>query len=325
MSQESASADAAGIESGAAAQKPGRKEAADDVGRAVQVKPRRPRKEGPAVVGTPGVTAQARTGIRAGAPNVKTSMKPGFRPVAIIPVYNQPQCLAEVVADVRKLGLPVYLVDDGSNETTRALCDRLAEPGVRVIHRTVNGGKGAAVIDGFKAAGRAGYTHALQIDADGQHDRAALPKLLALGQKYPCTLICGYPVYDETVPKARLFGRKLTNFWAAVNSLSLSFEDAMCGLRVYPVEALERQRGVRMGQRMDFDPEILVRLLWLPVTVRNVPVHVTYPEGSVSHFDMVEDNVRISLMHTKLCCGMLIRLPVLLVRKLRHALSGADS
>ena len=80
-----------------------------------------------------------------------------------------------------------------------------------------------------------------------------------------------------------------------------------------------------MGQRMDFDPEILVRLLWLPVTVRNVPVHVTYPEDSVSHFDMVEDNVRISLMHTKLCCGMLIRLPVLLARKLRHALSGADS
>lgn len=317
MSQESASADAAGIESGAAAQKPGRKEAADDVGRAVQVKPRRPRKEGPAVVGTPGVTAQARTGIRAGTPNVKTSMKPGFRPVAIIPVYNQPQCLAEVVADVRKLGLPVYLVDDGSDETTRSLCDRLAEPGVRVIHRTVNGGKGAAVIDGFKVAGRAGYTHALQIDADGQHDRAALPKLLALGQKYPCTLICGYPVYDETVPKARLFGRKLTNFWAAVNSLSLSFEDAMCGLRLYPLDpVLGLVENAKIGRRMEFDPEILVRLLWAGVRIKNIPVRVTYPAEGVSHFNALTDNVRISLMHAKLCVLMLTRLPIILFSRI---------
>ena len=188
-----------------------------------------------------------------------------------------------------------------------------------------NGGKGAACLSGFRAAAKRGFTHVLQVDADAQHDLSEIPNFLRVALNDPKSLVCGYPIYDETVPKARLFGRKITNFWVAVNGLTLGVEDAMCGLRVYPVAALERLRGVRMGQRMDFDPEILVRLLWLPVTVRNVPVHVTYPEDSVSHFDMVEDNVRISLMHARLCCGMLLRLPVLLVRKLRHALSGADS
>ena len=281
------------------------------------VKARRPRKTGPAVVGTPGITAQARTGIRAGAPAVKTGMKPGFRPVVVVPVYNQPQRLAEVVADIRKLSLPVILVDDGSDETTRAICDRLAEPNVRVIHRPLNSGKGAAVIVGFKAAGRAGFTHALQIDADGQHDRTVIPKFLTLGQKFPSALICGYPVYDQSVPLSRRFGRKLTNFWCAINSLSLSFEDAMCGLRLYPLEpVLALVENVKLGLRMQFDPEILVRLLWAGLRVKNIPVRVTYPEGGVSHFKAVADNVRISGMHAKLCVLMLTRLPIILFSRI---------
>lgn len=278
---------------------------------------RKPRRTGPAVVGAPGVTAQARTGIRAGAPALKTGMKPGFRPVVIIPVYNQTARLPEVVADVRKLALPIILVDDGSDLATRSVCDRLAEPGVRVIHRPVNGGKGAAVIDGFKAAGRAGFTHALQIDADGQHDRAVIPKFITLGQKFPSALICGYPLYDASAPLSRRFGRKLTNFWASINSLSLSFEDAMCGLRLYPLEpVLALVENVKLGLRMQFDPEILVRLLWAGLRVKNIPVRVTYPPEGVSHFKAFADNARISAMHAKLCVLMLTRLPIILFSRI---------
>lgn len=254
-------------------------------------------------------------------------LQSAFRPAAVIPCYNHPKTVGKVAAALRRLGLPVLLVNDGSNAETRAVLDALAQAdsGIMVIHRPENGGKGAACLSGFRAAAKRGFTHVLQVDADAQHDLSEIPNFLRIAQNQPKCLVCGYPIYDETVPKARLLGRKITNFWVSVNGLTLGVEDAMCGLRVYPVAALERLRGVRMGQRMDFDPEILVRLLWLPVTVRNVPVHVTYPVDSVSHFDMVDDNVRISLMHARLCCGMLLRLPVLLVRKLRLALSGADS
>lgn len=241
------------------------------------------------------------------------AQKPSFRPVAIVPVYNQPARLAQVVNGLRQLNLPVILVDDGSEAPTRELCDRLASPAVKVIHRPVNGGKGAAVIQGFKAAGRAGFTHALQVDADGQHDLAALPAFLKIGLKHPNALVCGYPVYDATAPRARRIGRKATNFWAAVNSLSLSFEDAMCGMRLYPLPpTLSVVENARIGQRMEFDPEILVRLLWAGLRVKNIPVKVTYPADGVSHFRGFADNLRISAMHAKLCVMMLTRLPILL-------------
>ncbi len=262
-----------------------------------------------------GATVRARSGLRAAAsiPSSNPAQKPSFRPVAIVPVYNQPGRLAAVVNSIRQTNLPVILVDDGSNAETRELCDRLAAPGIKVIHRAQNGGKGAAVIQGFKAAGRAGFTHALQIDADGQHDLAALPAFLKIGMKHPNALVCGYPVYDASAPRARRVGRKLTNFWAAVNSLSLSFEDAMCGMRLYPLPpTLSVVENAHIGQRMEFDPEILVRLLWAGLRVKNIPVKVIYPADGISHFRGFADNMRISAMHAKLCVMMITRLPILL-------------
>lgn len=246
--------------------------------------------------------------------------EPAFWPAALIPCYNHPKTVGLVAKTLRRYGLPVLIVNDGSNAETRAVLDCLAaeEKGVMVIHRPENGGKGAAVLTGFKAALHRRFTHVLQVDADAQHDLNEIPTFLRVAKAEPDKLVCGYPVYDETVPKARLFGRKLTNFWCAVNGLSLSFEDAMCGMRVYPMTAVEKVLDAHIGARMDFDPEILVRLLWLPVPVRNVPVRVTYPKGSVSHFDMVDDNVRISLMHARLCVGMIVRLPWILGRRLRR-------
>lgn len=251
---------------------------------------------------------------------------PAFRPCAVIPCYNHPKTVGKVAMALRRYGLPVLLVNDGSNAETRAVLESLTQTdcGIMVIHRPENGGKGAACLSGFKAAAKRRFTHVLQIDADAQHDLSEIPVFLRIGQSEPAALVCGYPVYDESVPKARLIGRKITNFWCSVNGLSLAFEDAMCGMRLYPVAALEKLFTTHMGTRMDFDPEILVRLLWGPIRVRNVPVRVTYPEDGISHFDMKMDNLRISLMHTKLFFGMLLRLPRLLVRKLRFLCCGDD-
>lgn len=261
-------------------------------------------------------------GAPAAAVPARSQAKPAagkcaIRIAAVVPVYNQPDRLSDVVQHLRRLNLPVILVDDGSSQPTRAACDALAGTAVKVVHRPRNGGKGAAVATGFKAAARLGFTHALQIDADVQHDPKALPKFLQLAQKFPQSLICGYPVYDHTAPASRRIGRKMTNFWCAVNSLSLSFADAMCGLRVYPLApTLSVLDNAKIGQRMEFDPEILVRLLWSGVRVKNAPVPVSYPEGGVSHFHAFSDNLRISLMHAKLCVMMLTRLPIILFSRL---------
>jgi len=240
-----------------------------------------------------------------------------MKPVVVIPVYNHEHAIAAVVDQVRAHELPVLLVDDGSKPSCAAVLDALAtRPGVTLFRRMQNGGKGAAVMSGLEEARRLGFTHAVQIDADGQHALGDLPKFLAQATQHPDALITGVPQYDASVPKGRLYGRYLTHVWVWINTLSLAIKDSMCGFRVYPLERTLGAIVPSIGKRMDFDPEIAVRLVWKGTEVINVPTHVTYPTDGVSHFDVLWDNVRISGMHTRLFFGMLLRLPVLLWRKL---------
>jgi hypothetical protein len=182
----------------------------------------------------------------------------------------------------------------------------------------VNRGKGVAVIAGFTAAHAAGCTHALQVDADGQHDFTSIPQIAALARANPDAIITGVPVFDRSAPASRRIGRKLTTLWVRINTLSSRIEDAMCGFRVYPLAPIVRlaARG-NCGSRMEFDPEILVRAVWDGMPVVSMPTRVTYPLDGVSHFKMWRDNVRISWMHTRLFFGMLWRAPMILLRRLR--------
>ncbi|ARN23056.1 glycosyltransferase family 2 protein [Piscinibacter gummiphilus] len=241
-----------------------------------------------------------------------------YRPVVVIPVYNHPATIGTMVAAVRAHGLPCVLVDDGSEPGCAAVLDALAAsgPDVTLVRLTVNQGKGGAMMAGLREALRRGHTHALQIDADGQHATADIPAFIALSKASPGAVICGTPVYDRSVPKGRLYGRYLTHVWVWINTLSLDIRDSMCGFRVYPlaptVAAID---GARLGRRMDFDPEILVRLHWRGVPFVHQPTAVTYPQDGISHFRGLEDNVLISRMHARLFFGMLLRLPMLLWRK----------
>jgi len=241
-----------------------------------------------------------------------------YRPVVVIPVYNHPATIGTMVAAVRAHGLPCVLVDDGSEPGCAAVLDTLAAsgPDVTLVRLPVNQGKGGAMMAGLREALRRGHTHALQIDADGQHATADIPAFIALSKVSPDAVICGTPVYDRSVPKGRLYGRYLTHVWVWINTLSLDIRDSMCGFRVYPlaptVAAID---GARLGRRMDFDPEILVRLHWRGVPFVHQPTAVTYPQDGISHFRGLEDNVLISRMHARLFFGMLLRLPMLLWRK----------
>ncbi len=241
------------------------------------------------------------------------------RPCAVIPVYNHEHALPLVVAALRGAGLPCVLVDDASRPACAAVLDQLAEqPDTFLLRLAQNQGKGGAVMAGLREAARLGFSHALQVDADGQHDLGDVARFLDRSRAAPQALVCGYPQYDASVPKTRLYARYLTHLWVWINSLSLQIRDGMCGFRVYPLAAtVALIDSARLGRRMDFDPEILVRLAWRNQPMHWLPTRVHYPLDGLSHFRLLHDNALIAKMHAKLFCGMLLRAPLILWRRWR--------
>ncbi len=242
-----------------------------------------------------------------------------FKPCAVVPVYNHEQQLAEVVRQLQAEDLHCILVDDGSSSESAAVIDELARlPGISLVRHARNQGKGAAVIRGMREAARLGYSHALQVDADGQHDLSVVGHFLDIASQAPDAVVCGYPQFDGSVPKGRLYGRYLSHVWVWINTLSTSIRDSMCGLRVYPLApTLALADSVQLGKRMEFDSEVLVRLNWRDQPMVWLPARVTYPADGVSHFRLWQDNLRISAMHARLFFGMLVRAPGLLLRRWR--------
>ncbi|HDX8346145.1 TPA: glycosyltransferase family 2 protein [Aeromonas dhakensis] len=231
-----------------------------------------------------------------------------MNPCLLIPCYNHAGPLAAVLARLAEFKLPCLLVDDGSEPVAAAALDALAaqHPWVSLLRHSHNQGKGGAVMTGLRHAHELGFSHALQVDADGQHDLTDLPALLAEARQHPAALVSGRPLYDDSVPKGRLYGRYITHVWVWIETLSFAIKDSMCGFRVYPLAPtcalLER---VTLGRRMDFDTEVMVRLHWAGVPMRFVPTRVIYPVDGRSHFRLFRDNLDISWMHTRLVCRLL--------------------
>jgi len=225
-----------------------------------------------------------------------------FRPCAVIPTYDNPATVRAVIERVRAHLADIVLVDDGSGAAGRAAIDAIARDGLaRVERRAQNGGKGAAVKTGFAAAQRLGATHVLQVDADGQHDLDDVPRFLAEARAHPDSLILGRPVFDATQPRSRAFARQLSIFWVSVETGSRAIADPQCGFRVYPLAAALAANA--RGDHMEFDLELLVRMVWAGIPVRNLPTRVRYlsaDEGGVSHFHVVRDTARISWLHIRL-------------------------
>jgi len=241
-----------------------------------------------------------------------------FKALIVIPHYRHATTLRDVVVGCREVGLDVLVVDDGSNEAASdEVLTELDHDGLCDIYRRkTNGGKGAAVISGFLWANERGYSHVVQVDADGQHDLDELLPLTKLGRENPTKIICGIPSYDESVPKHRFYARYLTHVWVWIETLSFKIKDSMCGFRLYPLAStisLLKRRKLRCY--MGFDLEILVRLRWAGVDIINHPVKVNYPLDGISHFKLWKDNVEISLLHTQLVCEMLLTLPRILWNK----------
>lgn len=245
--------------------------------------------------------------------------------LVLIPSYNTGAKVFETVAEARRCWQPVWVVIDGSTDGTgEELMRRAADDtGLRVFLRPRNEGKGAAILHGVRAARDAGFTHALTMDADGQHTAASIADMMALSTAHPEAMILGVPIFDASAPRLRVVGRKISNGWTDLETLWAGIGDSLFGFRVYPIAPLlEILEGTRWMRRFDFDPEATVRLCWRGVPPINLLTPVRYfrpEEGGVSHFRYLRDNLLLTAMHARLLAGFLLRLPVLLVRRLRSS------
>ena len=250
---------------------------------------------------------------------------PSTTHLVLIPSYNPGPKVYETIAAARRNWEPVWVVVDGSSDgTTQGLQAMAAsDAGLHVVVLPRNCGKGAAVLHGATLAAAAGYTHILTMDSDGQHPADLIPDFMAVSQATPQAMVLGNPVFDASAPSIRVKGRRISNWWANVETLGVGLGDSLFGFRVYPIAPLRRVMGRRQWKmrRFDFDPEVAIRLSWLGVPAINLPAPVRYfrsEEGGVSHFNYWRDNVLLTSMHIRLVFGCVWRLPLLIARRLRR-------
>lgn len=241
------------------------------------------------------------------------------RPIILIPSYNTgPELLCRTVASALDSGLPVMVVIDGSTDGSGAELESLSHPRLRLLQLPANEGKGGAVLHGSLTASDDGFTHVLTMDADGQHPAASIPSFVRLSHKHPEAMILGRPLFNHCAPKLRVRGRKISNFWANLETLGWGIDDSLFGMRLYPLAPLlEVFDETRFARRFDFDPEAAVRLAWRGVPIINLPTPVRYlrpDEGGVSQFRYLRDNALLTWMHLRLLFGFFARVPRLAFR-----------
>lgn len=214
----------------------------------------------------------------------------------LIPHYNHSEKIELLVQILAKFNYEILIIDDGSDENHKQILRRL---NAQILYRDKNGGKGAALKDGFKFLLKNGFTHAFQIDADMQHDLLNLNDFIKLSKDNQNALICGSPEYDKSAPRSRFYGRKITNFWVAINTLSLKIKDAMCGFRIYPLKKTCELLNKCKSDRMEFDIDIIYTLFKNGVKILWLKTAVNYQKDNTSHFKMWRDNLDISKIHAK--------------------------
>jgi len=242
--------------------------------------------------------------------------------LVLIPSYNTGGRVLQTVWEAKRAWRPVWVVVDGSTDGTLEALQALArgDSDLRVLSLSSNQGKGAAILHGLREASAAGYTHALTMDADGQHPTDKIREFIEASHANPDAMILGQPVFDESAPSVRVRGRKLSNWCATFETLGAGLADSLYGFRVYPIaplrQIMERQPFMR---RFDFDAEAAVRLYWSgvrPITLAAPVKYFTPEQGGVSHFKYVRDNVLLTWMHIRLILEALLRWPAIITRRL---------
>ncbi|TMA36174.1 MAG: glycosyltransferase family 2 protein [Deltaproteobacteria bacterium] len=229
-----------------------------------------------------------------------------MRICALIPIFDHGATIEKVVSELPP-ELPCLIVDDGSAEPTREALHRVvtARANAEVVRHDRNGGKGAALKTGYRTARARGFTHVVQLDADGQHNAGDVPRFLAALRAQPDALVLGVPEFDASAPLARIYARQV----------SRAVPDPLCGFRGVPLApALAVIASVPTGDWMDFEPELAVRMMWQGTPIATLATRVIYPPDGISHFSVARDYPRLASLYVRLLGGMLWRAPELLSR-----------
>lgn len=218
----------------------------------------------------------------------------------IIPVYNHGRQIAEVIRDSKQLSLPVFVVDDGSTDSTADNINAIG--GITILRHPINQGKGAAILTGFAAAIGKKCDWAITLDGDGQHNPGDINMLLSTVREGERCIVIGKRQGMEgkrNVPWTSRFGRKFSNFWVWAAG-GPWVEDSQSGFRLYPLPEIA-QLGVK-ARRYQFEVEILVKARQRGITIKEAPVQVIYqPKGErVSHFRPWRDFHRNSATFSRL-------------------------
>ncbi|HSZ08133.1 MAG TPA: glycosyltransferase family 2 protein [Steroidobacteraceae bacterium] len=253
------------------------------------------------------------------------TMTPSSTHLVLIPSYNPGPKVDSTVRAALERWAPVWVIVDGSTDHSEHRLSAMAatDPNLRVSVLPKNSGKGAAVLFGLREARALGFTHVLTMDSDGQHPADSIATFMQISISSPAAMVLGKPIFDDSAPGLRVKGRKISNWWANLETLWAGIDDSLFGFRVYPIDPLisvmRRQPWMR---RFDFDVEAVVRLCWRGVIPINLPAQVRYfkpEEGGVSHFNYWRDNALLTWMHFRLFVGFILRLPLLAARRLRKA------
>ncbi len=242
---------------------------------------------------------------------------------AIVPTYNNGGTIIDVVRRVLAEIEHLIVVVDGSTDATTDLlrAEQSKQPErLTVVMSDTNRGKGVALHLGMDTARRMGFTHAITIDADGQHYPEDIPLLVEAHMAQPDAIILGSRLLkQDNMPAQNTFANRFSNFWFAVQT-GLRLPDTQSGFRLYPLDNLHGERW--MTARYEAELTLLVFSAWAGVPIVPVNVRVYYPPQNerVSHFRPAYDFARISLLNTLLC---LLALVYGLPRRLFHTLTHA--
>ena len=240
--------------------------------------------------------------------------------LVLLPSFNSGRRLAETLRQTCAIWRDVWVVVDGSTDGSDVEAEALGLQGLRVIRLAKNSGKGAAVLHALRLAHKEGFTHALVMDADGQHSAEMIIPFIEVSEKTPEAFVCGVPQFGADAPAERVKGRRVGNFFSHLETLWCGAQDSLFGFRLYPIApALRILSSGRAGRRFDFDTVLAVRLTWAGLRCINIPAAVRYPsssEGGVTHFRYLRDNLLLIRAHTRLLLEWPFHLPKLL--QMRH-------
>jgi glycosyltransferase involved in cell wall biosynthesis len=204
----------------------------------------------------------------------------------VVPCFNEARAIARVVAAVRRQLPSVWVVSDGSTDQTAALA-RAA--GAEVLEHPRNLGKGAALRTGLTQAQQRGFTWAVMMDGDGQHEAGDLPLFLSCAEEGGAELVVGNRMEDmRRMPHLRRFANRFSS-WLVSRLAGQNLPDSQCGYRLVNLRAWEAVCPKSNGY--EIEAEMLLAFARAGRKIAFVPITTIYAEEQ-SKFHPVADTWR---------------------------------